>query len=59
MVLKVSPAGTATFANQERLLRLVNGLRARGYPAPEYLGVDEVAFTASENDIARNYWAPQ
>ena len=48
MVLKVSPTGTATYANQERLLRLVNALRARGYPAPEYLGVgrvDEVVFT--------------
>jgi aminoglycoside phosphotransferase (APT) family kinase protein len=48
VVLKVSPAGTAASANQERLLRLVNGLRARGYPAPEYLGVgrvDEVVFT--------------
>jgi len=48
MVLKVSPAGTAALADQERLMRLVNGLRARGYPAPEYLGagrVDEVVFT--------------
>jgi aminoglycoside phosphotransferase (APT) family kinase protein len=37
-ILKISDDGPAVHDSQRRLLRLVESLRARGYPAPEYLG---------------------
>ena len=43
VVLKVLTSGPEVVKNQERLIRLVNHLRVRGYPAPEYLGVGCVA----------------
>ena len=45
-ILKLSDDGPDVPANQRRLLRLVASLRARGYPAPEYLGVGSAARTA-------------
>jgi aminoglycoside phosphotransferase (APT) family kinase protein len=49
--LKLVPDVDGALANQERLVRLVDGLRARGYPAPAFLAVgraDEVVFTVQE-----------
>jgi aminoglycoside phosphotransferase (APT) family kinase protein len=51
LVLKLVPATEGALANQQRLLRLVGGLRSRGYPAPRYLAVgraDAVVFTVQE-----------
>lgn len=48
LVVKVVPGGPSALENQERLVRLVDDLRSRGYPAPEYLGAGEadgVVFT--------------
>jgi aminoglycoside phosphotransferase (APT) family kinase protein len=42
LVVKLSPAAMGLLENQRRLVRLVNGLRDRGYPAPQYLGADQV-----------------
>jgi aminoglycoside phosphotransferase (APT) family kinase protein len=39
VVLKVLASGPGVVENQQRLVRLIRRLRARGYPAPEYLGV--------------------
>jgi hypothetical protein len=47
-ILKLSDDGPGTFENQRRLLRLVGSLRARGYPAPEFIGIgsaDGTVFT--------------
>jgi aminoglycoside phosphotransferase (APT) family kinase protein len=41
LVVKVAPGGLLALENQKRLVRLVGGLRSRGYPAPEYLGAGE------------------
>ena len=48
LVLKLTADGPGTLANQQRLVRLVEALRTRGYPAPEYIGVgqaDRFVFT--------------
>jgi aminoglycoside phosphotransferase (APT) family kinase protein len=48
LVVKLVPGGQRAVDNQRRLMRLVRGLRRRGYPAPEYVGVGEsggIAFT--------------
>ena len=42
-IVKVAPASPGALARQQRLVRLVEGLRDRGYPAPRYAGVGEVA----------------
>jgi len=39
VVLKVLASGPGVVENQQRLIRVVRRLRARGYPAPEHLGV--------------------
>jgi len=39
VVLKVLASGPGVVENQQRLVRLVRRLSARGYPAPDYLGV--------------------
>jgi aminoglycoside phosphotransferase (APT) family kinase protein len=41
LVVKLIPAAQRAMDNQRRLVRLVHGLRRRGYPAPEYVGVGE------------------
>jgi aminoglycoside phosphotransferase (APT) family kinase protein len=41
LVVKLVPAVQGAVDNQRRLVRLVSGLRRRGYPAPEYVGVGE------------------
>ncbi len=41
LVVKLVPAGRNALDNQRRLIRLVSGLRRRGYPAPEYVGAGE------------------
>jgi aminoglycoside phosphotransferase (APT) family kinase protein len=41
LVVKLVPGGRNALGNQRRLVRLVSGLRRRGYPAPEYVGVGE------------------
>jgi aminoglycoside phosphotransferase (APT) family kinase protein len=51
LVLKVVPDVDGALANQGRLVRVVGGLRARGYPAPVYVAVgraDGVVFTVQE-----------
>jgi hypothetical protein len=51
LVLELVPDVDGALADQERLVRLVDGLRARGYPAPVFLAVgraDEVVFTVQE-----------
>lgn len=48
LIVKVAPGGPSALENQRRLVRLVGGLRSRGYPAPEYLGAgeaDDAVFT--------------
>ena len=45
LVVKLVPGGQGALDNQRRLVRLVGGLRRRGYPAPEYVGVGESAGT--------------
>ena len=48
LIVKLAPGGLSALENQQRLVRLVGGLRSRGYPAPEYLGAGEaegMAFT--------------
>jgi aminoglycoside phosphotransferase (APT) family kinase protein len=45
LVVKLVPGGVRAMASQRRLVRLVGGLRERGYPAPEYLGAGEVGGT--------------
>jgi aminoglycoside phosphotransferase (APT) family kinase protein len=45
LVVKVAPGGPSALENQKRLVRLVGGLRSRGYPAPEYLGAGEAEGT--------------
>lgn len=44
-VLKVAGGGGEALANHRRLVAIVERLRARGYPAPEYLGVGAVENT--------------
>jgi hypothetical protein len=39
VVLKVLASGPGVVENQQWLIRVVRRLRARGYPAPEHLGV--------------------
>ena len=41
LVVKLIPGAERAIDNQQRLVRLIRGLRQRGYPAPEYLGVGE------------------
>jgi aminoglycoside phosphotransferase (APT) family kinase protein len=41
LIVKLVPPAEHAIDNQRRLLRLVHGLRQRGYPAPEYVGVGE------------------
>jgi aminoglycoside phosphotransferase (APT) family kinase protein len=41
LVVKLVPGGRRAMARQRRLVRLVGGLRQRGYPAPQYLGAGE------------------
>lgn len=41
LIVKLVPGGPNAVANQRRLVRLVTGLRRRGYPAPEYVGAGE------------------
>lgn len=41
LVVKLVPGARRAMDNQRRLVRLVSGLRRRGYPAPEYVGVGE------------------
>jgi hypothetical protein len=41
LVAKLVPGGRNALGNQRRLIRLVSGLRRRGYPAPEYVGAGE------------------
>ena len=41
LVVKLILDGERNIDNQRRLVRLVNDLRRRGYPAPEYVGVGE------------------
>jgi hypothetical protein len=41
LVGKLVPGGPNALGNQRRLVRLVSGLRRRGYPAPEYIGAGE------------------
>jgi hypothetical protein len=41
LVVKLVPASRNALGNQRRLVRLVSGLRRRGYPAPEYVGAGE------------------
>jgi aminoglycoside phosphotransferase (APT) family kinase protein len=51
LVLELVPDVDGALADQERLVRLVDRLRARGYPAPVFLAVgraDEVVFTVQE-----------
>ena len=48
LIVKLAPGGLSALENQQRLVRLVGGLRSRGYPAPENLGAGEaegMAFT--------------
>jgi aminoglycoside phosphotransferase (APT) family kinase protein len=45
LVVKMAPGGPLALENQKRLVRLVGGLRSRGYPAPEYLGAGEAEGT--------------
>ena len=48
LIVKVAPGDQSALQRQRRLVRLVGGLRVRGYPAPEYLGAGEadgVTFT--------------
>jgi aminoglycoside phosphotransferase (APT) family kinase protein len=45
-ILKLSDDGPDVPEDQRRLMRLVASLRARGYPAPEYLGVGSAGPTA-------------
>ncbi|MGD0706413.1 MAG: phosphotransferase [Trebonia sp.] len=40
-VLKLVPAAGSAIDNQRRLIRMVHGLRRRGYPAPEYVAAGE------------------
>ncbi len=47
-ILKLSDDRPGVYDDQRRLLRLVDSLRARGYPTPEYLGIgtaDGTVFT--------------
>jgi Ser/Thr protein kinase RdoA (MazF antagonist) len=41
LVVKLVPGGRDAMGRQRRLARLVDDLRRRGYPAPEYLGAAE------------------
>jgi hypothetical protein len=41
LVVKLVTGGRNALGNQRRLVRLVSGLRRRGYPAPEYVGAGE------------------
>jgi aminoglycoside phosphotransferase (APT) family kinase protein len=41
LVVKLIPGASRAMDNQRRLIRLVAGLRRRGYPAPEYIGAGE------------------
>jgi Ser/Thr protein kinase RdoA (MazF antagonist) len=43
LVLKLVPDRPGALADQERLVRLVEGLRQRGYPAPTYAGAGRAA----------------
>jgi Ser/Thr protein kinase RdoA (MazF antagonist) len=40
-VVKLVPGAPRAMGNQRRLVRLFGDLRARGYPAPEYIGITE------------------
>lgn len=47
-IVKLTEDRPGVHSNQQRLVRIVDSLRARGYPAPEYLGVgsaDGIVFT--------------
>lgn len=46
LIVKLAPGGPSALENQRRLVRLVSGLRRRGYPAPEYLGAGEAGGAA-------------
>lgn len=52
VVLKIDPVGVGTLDNYRRLAQIVNRLRLRGYPAPEYLGVghaEDFVFSVQEH----------
>jgi aminoglycoside phosphotransferase (APT) family kinase protein len=51
-VLKLVPDAPDALDNQYRLVRLVEQLRSRGYPAPRYLGIEQAdgwVFTVQEH----------